>query len=168
MTIIIVTGTPGTGKTFIAKLIAKELNSKYVDVNKIIDEKKLCDEYDEVRKCRIVDADKLNNALIDLIKKSKEKSKENLVIDSHMSHYLPKKYVDLCIVTKCSLKILKERLDKRNYQEEKVRENLDAEIFDNCLVQAEENSHNILIVDTTSRIHKEELMKQIKAKLKLT
>ena len=77
------------------------------------------------------------------------KSKKLLVIDSHLSHYLPKKYVKLCVVTKCDLKVLKKRLEKRKYSKGKVRENLDAEIFDVCLNEAKELGHKVKVVDTT-------------------
>jgi adenylate kinase len=141
--VIIVTGSPGTGKTTYAKKLAKELKYKYFDVNKIISEKKLSSGYDKKRKCKIIDTAKLNKVLISMIKKDK-----NLVIDSHLSHYLPKKYVDKCIVTKCDLKQLEKRLKKRKYSKEKIRENLDAEIFDVCLEEAKENKHNVEVVYT--------------------
>ncbi len=143
--IVCVTGTPATGKTVVAKKIAKKIKAKYIDINKIISQYKLIDGYDKKRKSKIIDTKKLNKVLIDLIKKSKN----NLVIDSHLSHYLDKKYVDLCIVTKCDLKVLEKRLKKRGYSKDKIRENLDAEIFDVCLNEAKEKGHNILVVDTT-------------------
>lgn len=144
--VIIVTGSVGTGKTTIAKKLAKELKYKYIDVNKIISEKKLASGYDKKRKCKIIDTTKLNKALISLIKKDK-----NLVIDSHLSHFLPSKYVDKCIVTKCDLKELEKRLKKREYSKDKIRENLDAEIFDVCLEEAKEKGHNIEIVRTDKK-----------------
>jgi len=144
---IIVTGSVGTGKTTLAKKLAKDLNHKYIDVNKIISENKLDEGYDEERKCKIIDTKKLNKVLIVMIKKEK-----NLVIDSHLSHYLPGKYVDKCIVTKCDLKELEKRLKKRKYSKEKIRENLDAEIFDVCLIEAKEQGYNIEIVDTTKNL----------------
>jgi len=144
--VIIVTGSVGTGKTTFAKKLAKKLKHKYVDVNKLIAKKKLSSGYDKKRKCRIVDVKKLNRALIDLIKKEK-----NLVIDSHLSHYLPKKYVDKCYVTKCSLKDLEKRLKKRKYSKDKIRENLDAEIFDVCFEEAKKKGHNIKVVWTSKK-----------------
>ena len=36
--IIIISGTPGTGKTTFAKKIAKEKNLEYIDVKKIIEQ----------------------------------------------------------------------------------------------------------------------------------
>ena len=61
---------------------------------------------------------------------------------------MPRKYVDKCIITKCDLKELEKRLQKRKYSKEKIRENLDAEIFDTCRVEALEAGHNVEVVNT--------------------
>jgi len=143
MTVIIVSGTPGTGKTTVAKKIAEKENLKYIDLNKIIKQNKLFERYDKDKDTKIVDINKLNKALIKIIKKEK-----NVVIDSHLSHYLPKKYVDKCIITKCNLKELEKRLQKRGYSKEKIRENLDAEIFDTCRVEALESGHDVEVINT--------------------
>lgn len=139
---VIVTGSVGTGKTTIAKKLAKKYKAKYIDVNKIIKEYKLSEGYDRKRKCKIVDVKKLNKVLINIIKNSKK----DLVIDSHMSHFLPPKYVDLCIVTKCPIKKLKGRLKKRGYSQSKIKENIDAELFDVCLNEAKEIGHKVKVV----------------------
>ena len=47
MKVIIITGTPGTGKSFLAKLLAKEIKFKRINLSQIIDEKNLCEAYDE-------------------------------------------------------------------------------------------------------------------------
>jgi len=148
--IVIVTGTPGTGKTFFAKELSRKFCFDYVYVKKLIKQKKLSSGFDKKRNCNIIDTKKLNSALIGIINKA-DKNKKNLVIDSHLSHYLPKKYVDVCFVTKCSLKELKRRLQKRKYSKEKIRENLDAEIFDTCLIEAEEQGHDVRVINTTKR-----------------
>lgn len=150
MKTIIITGSVGTGKTTLAKKFSKKTNYKYLDVNKIVKENKLNEKYDKKRRCYVIDTNKLNKLLIKLIKDSKE----SLVIDSHLSHYLPKKYVDLCIVTKCSLKTLEKRLKKRKYNKKKIRENLDCEIFDVCLNEAKENKHKTMIINTSKGIKK--------------
>ena len=142
--ITIVTGCPGTGKTTIAKKIARQKKLKYVDVGQLIKDNKLYSYYNKKEKTYVVDVKKLNNFLIKMIKKEK-----NLVLDSHLSHYLPRKYVDECIVTKCDLKELKKRLEKRKYSEEKIKANLDCEIFDVCLIEALENKHNVKVIKTS-------------------
>jgi len=143
MTVIIVSGTPGTGKTTYAKKLAKEKNLKYIDVNKIIDTYNLSEGYDKDKDSKIIDTDKLNLVLVELIKKEKD-----VVIDSHLSHYIDPEYVDSCIITKCSLKTLEKRLKEREYSKEKIRENLDAEIFDTCRVEAIELGHSVTVVHT--------------------
>jgi len=142
--IIVVTGTPCTGKTELAKALAKKLEYLYMDVNKVIDGHKLIESYDTKRQASVVDEKKLAKILIDHIKKGK-----NIVIDSHLAHYIPKRYVDWCIVTKCDLQTLKKRMEQRKYSLEKIRENLDAEIFDVCLVEAADLGHRIIVLDTT-------------------
>lgn len=144
--IIIVSGSVASGKTTIAKKIAKQKKLAYIDVNQIIKDNKLYSYYNKKDKSYVVDVKKLNRFLIRLIKKEKR-----IVLDSHLTHYLPAKYVDECIITKCNLKILNKRLKKRKYSKEKIKTNMDCEIFDVCLVEAFENKHKIKVVDTSKK-----------------
>ncbi len=160
--VIIITGTPCTGKTIYSKKLAKKLSYDYLDANKIIKAEKLYESYDRKNKCFVVDIKKLNKFLIKLIqKKSKEKiksksQKENktkersksrrIIIDFHLSHYLPSKYVDKCIVMRCDPKILRKRLEKRGYSKRKVEENLQAEIMEICLQEAVKEGHKPVVV----------------------
>lgn len=154
---ICITGSVGTGKTTVAKKLAKSLKYKYLDVNKLIKKEKLSKKYDKENKCNIVDIKQLNKALIKEIKKDKK-----IVIDSHLSHYLPKKYVELCIVTICDISELKKRLKKRKYSAKKVKDNLEAEIFDTILLEAKQIKHNLLIVDTTKKYDIKKIVGYIK------
>jgi len=167
MKTIIVTGVPGTGKTTFAKKLGKYLDYPVLDVKKFIDIKKIYSDYDRSKKCKIIDIKELNKELINEIKNVKKNIKPfGIIIDSHLSHYLPNRYVDLCVVTKCDLKILKKRLEKRGYGKSKVRENLDCEIFDICFNAAKENKHNIFVIDTTKRLNIDEISKKIRGELK--
>ena len=143
--IICVTGTPGCGKTTYAKKISKKKNLRYVPVHDILKKEKIYEHYDRKYHSYVVDVGKLNKILIGLVKAARELG-EGLVIDSHLSHYLPKRYVDECVVLKCDLKRLKRRLKGRRYSDRKIRENLDAEILDVCLVEAKEKGHKVKVV----------------------
>ena len=142
--VVCVSGSVGTGKTTYAKRLAKELKARYIDVNKVIKENNISEGYDKKRKCKIVDIKKLNNILEKIIKESKE----SLVIDSHMSHFLNPNLVDYIVITKTSLKKLKNRLKKRGYSKSKIEENLEVEIMDICLNEAKELGHKVKIVNT--------------------
>ena len=142
--VICVSGSVASGKTSIAKRLARKLKARYIDVNEVIKRNKLSEDYDKKRECKIIDAKKLNKILEKIIKESKE----SLVIDSHMSHFLNPNLVDYVVITKTSLKKLKNRLKKRGYSKSKIEENLEVEIMDICLNETKELGHKIKIVET--------------------
>ena len=168
MNIICVTGTPGSGKTALSKKLAKKLDFYYIDVNKIISKHKLSEGYDQKRKTKVISVGKLNKALIKEIsaltkKPISERSTQlnGIIIDSHLSHYFPRKFVDFCIVTKCDIKELNKRLKKKRFHKEKIKENIEAEIFDVCLNEAKEQKHRILVIDTTKGFNINRLARQV-------
>ena len=162
MKTIIITGTPGTGKTTLSKRLSKKLNFYYLDVNKIISQYKLSEGYDRKRKTKIIDINKLNKKLILEVKNIKKSGKYNgIIIDSHLSHYFPREYADFCIVTKCGIKELNKRLKKKKFHESKIKENLEAEIFDICLNEAKERKHKVMIADTTKHFNINDLIHKL-------
>ena len=146
--ILIITGTPGTGKTTLAKMLAERYGYHHIEVNALITQRKLGERYDRKRHCSIVDIRKLNRHLLQIILWAKHE-KIKVVIDSHLSHYLPPKAVDRCIVVNCDLKVLKRRLQKRKYTKAKVAENLECEIMGICEQEALEMGHKVKMVDMT-------------------
>lgn len=143
--VFIVTGTPGTGKTTFAKEFAKKNSCEYIDGNDIIKKNNLRESYDPETFSFVVDEEKFALVCLDFIKKYKK----DLIIDSHLSHYIPAKYVTTCFVTVCDLLTLKKRLLARGYSDKKVRDNLDAEIFRVCEVDAREAGHIVEIIETS-------------------
>jgi len=147
MTIVAVTGTPGTGKTTYSLELAKTLSADYIDVNKIIEKYNLAEFYDKDKDCKVVDEDKLVEVLITLINNAKEEG-TSLVIDSHLSHEVPAKYIDKCIVMRTPIERLRPRLKARGYSDEKVQENIEAEIFEIILNEVREQGHEVEIHET--------------------
>ncbi len=145
MKVIVVSGTPGTGKTTIARRIANVHRYKYVDGNAVIRRFHLAEGFDKALRTKIVDPKRFVRSLIGYINASREKG---LVIDSHLSHELPSRYVDECIITKTSILKLRDRLRKRGYPKRKIEENVDAENLDVCLNEAREQKHKIRVVRT--------------------
>ena len=95
------------------------------------------------------------------INKNQIKKLKGIIIDSHLSHYLPRKYVDFCIVTKCGIKEINKRLQRKGFSKSKIQENLQAEIFDICLNEAKEQKHKVLVIDTTKGFNMGKLAKQL-------
>ena len=154
MKIVGVTGTPGTGKTTLSKMLAKATGLSYIDVTEIIKDKGIDEGFDNKRKCLIVDTDRLFSEIKSHIKKIKGKG---VIIDSHLSHYLPADFLQILIITTCDIGMLKERLKERGYDESKIRENLDAEIFSLCSNEALEYKHNRIEVNTSNGVSKQKV-----------
>jgi len=140
--IIIVTGTPGTGKTALAKSLALTLDYIYISDKDLIENYDLVEEHDDERDSDIIDEEKFAESL------KRECKKQNCVVDSHLSHFIDPADIDLCIVTQCELETLKKRLELRDYTEEKIRENLDCEIFETIKFEAIEMGHHVLELST--------------------
>lgn len=168
--IVSITGTPGSGKTYIAKKLVAKDKKKYVylDLNKIIKEEKLYESYDRKLKTYIVDTKKLKKIEKRFLEYKTKKTRErilkipkkiltfteldeilkkidkSLIIDSHLSQYV---YSDLCIVVKTNIEVLNKRLKARKYSKQKIKDNIESEIFDACLEDARALKRNIVVVN---------------------
>ncbi len=139
--IIALTGTPGTGKTTIAQFLERKYRVVYLK-----DFEEAREEYDRKRDSYIVNMDFLAKK-VDELKKYDEK----IIIEGHYSHEFP---ADLIIVLRCHPDELAKRLQKRNYREEKIKENVEAEAM--SLITSEAiNIHGrdkVYEVDSTNKI----------------
>lgn len=152
---IIITGTPGTGKTSVAKALAKKLGVAYVDVKKIIGQKKVF--YREKGESeKTVYLKKLKVVLEKILAKEKK-----AVLESHLLCEFPLK-VGVVVVLRCDPRVLESRLRKRRYPKRKIRENLLCEALDYCTVKAEENYRKVIDVDATKRLSAAKLEEKIK------
>ncbi|HLC96577.1 MAG TPA: AAA family ATPase [Candidatus Nanoarchaeia archaeon] len=163
MAVIAVTGSVGAGKTTFTNNLARKLKCIPIHLSEVIAKNHLSVGYDKKRSCDIVDIKSLNQFVIRNIIK---KAKKDIIIDSHLSHHLPKQYVDLCIVVKCDLKTLAARLKQRGYDRQKIRENLDCEIFNVCLTEAQEKKHRIAVIDASKRLNIDKIAKELQGVLK--
>ena len=123
---VIITGTPGTGKTTLSKLLSKEGYS-FIEVGKLVKEENLYEYFDDETDSYVVNDDLLNARLIELIEKNS--SSNPLILDGHVVE-LPPAYVASCIVLRTSIGLLRQRLMDRSYTDEKIEENVEAEIME--------------------------------------
>ncbi|MDI6888973.1 MAG: adenylate kinase family protein [Methanocellales archaeon] len=137
---IAITGTPGTGKSSVCKILKRHY--PVIDLNKLIEKKKLYTGVDKERGSKIVDI----GALIEHV--THLNLKNTIVFDGHIAHYLP---VDIVIVLRASPSELRRRLDKQGFSEAKIKENVEAEALDVILVEAVERSDNVYEIDTSGK-----------------
>ena len=121
---IVVAGTPGVGKTTVAKLLASRLNALHIDLSKLALEKKLYSHYDEERQSYVIDEYRVVEEVGEIIK-----SNPRVIIDTHYPEILPDDLVDVVIVLRVRPDILEERLKTKNWPLKKIRENVLAEIL---------------------------------------
>lgn len=159
---IIITGTPGTGKTVISKGLSKKLGIGLIDVKKLVEKIKAYRISEEGEKEVLLP--KFRNAL----KKELEK-RENWIIESHILCEI-KLEADFVFVFRCKKKELEKRLKKRNYRKQKIENNLMVELLDYCYIKARKNLKGKLYeLDCSKRKVKkciEELVKIIKERKK--
>lgn len=143
---IIITGTPGCGKTSHSEGLASQLGSGYQHfaISDIAKERKCIESYDEVLDTSVVDEDKLLDSL--------EPDLENggAIVDWHCCDIFPERLIDLVVVLRTDNSILFERLNKRGYKENKVQENLDCEIMEVILQDARDSYIPEIVIELYS------------------
>ena len=152
---ILITGTPGVGKTAMATLVAETLKMTHFNVGDIIKEKKFTKEYDENLQTNVLDEDALLDHLE--IEFESERSRQlddehgeglgGVVTDYHSCEMFPERWFDLVIVLRADTHVLFDRLVARGYSEEKRNQNMECEIMQVLLEEAKESYAPEIVVE---------------------
>ncbi|QYZ78538.1 adenylate kinase [Methanofollis formosanus] len=131
-----ITGTPGTGKSTVAAVLAGR-GRRVVHTTETVGPFVLGD--DPERDTRVVDAEAWAAAFEPV----------DGVVEGHLAHLLP---CDRIVVLRCRPALLEERLAARGYAREKVRENAEAEALDVILIETLDlfPAERVLEVDVTA------------------
>lgn len=104
---IVVTGTPGVGKTTHCEMLAEKTGLRHVSVNQVVKDKECHEGWDDEFHSWIVDEDKLLDALED------EAKTGGCIIDWHACDLFPESWIDLVVVLRVDSTTLYDRLAAR-------------------------------------------------------
>jgi len=142
---LVITGNPGVGKHTVAKMVAKKLDLKLIDINTVAIKKNAIIMKDNIG--YVVDLRKLSSLL------RREITKDCLVV-GHLAPYVLKKGdAGLVIVLRRSPYELKKVYAKRGYSEQKAIDNISSEIIGVCLYDAVKKfgKDKVAEVDSTTK-----------------
>jgi len=134
------TGTPGVGKTAVSKVLERE-GYDILDLNDFIKEKDLREDKDPDRDTYEVDIECLRETY----------HSENLdpdIVEGHLAHHLS---LSPTVVLRCSPSELEERMKNKGWNEDKIQENLEAEMLDTILIEALDVCDGVFEIDTTGK-----------------
>ena len=136
---ILITGTPGTGKTSTSQLIAEMTGMRHINCSQLVKKNQLSTERNEEYDCLMLDED----ALCDEIEVDMDNGGN--IVDFHSIDFFPERWFDLVLVLRTDNTILFDRLKNRNYNEKKLAENIQCEIMQVILEEAR-SSYDISII----------------------
>lgn len=137
---ILISGTPGTGKTKVAEILAKKLKFSLIKVNDFALKHNLIEGKDKKRNASIVNESRLKNEI--------RKLKGDFVIEGHLAHFCDG---DIIIILRTEPKELIKRLKAKKWPYKKIQENMDAERMEIILEEAKKLHDNVIVIDTTNK-----------------
>ncbi len=148
--VILITGTPGTGKTTVAKALTCKLNAEYINLTDYAKTNRLTLGEDKERKTIIINEEKMRKKLAETINNA---DKAGIIIDGHYAAAVtPTELVSKVFVLRRNPKELKQFMEKCGFEGIKLWENLSAEILDVCLIEAvQAQPSKVCELDVTGR-----------------
>ena len=143
--VIAVSGTPGTGKSFFARVLAEKLGAKLLNLNRLILRKGLYR----------LDTNGTRIARMPAVRREFERiltgSEGPIVVEGHLAHFLRSRHLSHVVVLRTNPRILERRLRKRGYSKAKVRDNVEAEALSVILWEAvrAHGMEKVYEIDTT-------------------
>ncbi|XP_059658243.1 adenylate kinase isoenzyme 6 homolog [Cornus florida] len=137
---ILVTGTPGTGKTTMSSALAEATQFRHINVGELVKDKNLHDGWDDEFECHIINEDLVCDELEDMMEEGGN------IVDHHGCDFFPERWFDRVVVLQTENSVLYDRLTKRGYAGSKLTNNIECEIFRVLLEEAKENYREEIVV----------------------
>ena len=139
--IIVISGTPCTGKTSTAKILSKILKARLISISELVKSEEISGSYDKKRKTSVVDEKVIKNRINKLAYKT-----PTTIVEGHVAHIID---ADKTIILRCNPLVLKKRMRKRKWSKAKIKENIEAEILDVITIEALGINKHVVEIDTS-------------------
>ncbi|CAN0854256.1 Adenylate kinase isoenzyme 6 homolog [Linum grandiflorum] len=137
---ILITGTPGTGKTTTSTALAEATELRHINIGDLVKEKKLHDGWDEQFECHVINEDLVCDEIEDAMEEGGN------IVDYHGCDFFPERWFDRVVVLQTENSVLFDRLTKRGYSETKIKNNIECEIFQVLLEEAKDSYPEDVVV----------------------
>ena len=143
---IIITGTPGVGKSTHCQDLATKTGLHHLDINEVVRKHNIGESSTDPDdpNTKVVDEDRL----LDCIENDLEEGGQ--IIDWHACDLFPPSLIDLVCVVRCDNKLLYDRLKARGHGDAKLQENMDCEIMEVLVQEARDAYDEDMIVELRS------------------
>ena len=137
---ILVTGTPGTGKTELSRTVAEKIGFMHLNVGDLVKKYDCHEGKNEDYDSYILDEDKLLDVMEPMLDKG------GCIVDFHTAEIFPERWFELVLVLRAETAVLYDRLSERGYSDKKRSENVECEIMQVVLQEAQD-SYDVSIVN---------------------
>lgn len=142
---MLVTGTPGTGKSTTARQLGEQLpDFMLIELGELIKAKQLHAGWDADNEAYLWDEDRICDEL------EEPMSRGGVILDFHGADFFPERWFDLIVVLRTDNSVLYDRLAARRYPEKKLQENVEAEIMQVVLDEVTSSYREEIIVEWPS------------------
>ena len=137
---VLVTGTPGVGKTSLCSLLENQLPDEYnlngfqyIKLTDLIKSQKLYKEWNDLFDVPEFDEDMVCDELEPMMQKG------GIILEFHSCDFFPERWFKLVVLLRCNNTELFDRLTGRGYKQEKITENIECEIFGELATEVAES-----------------------------
>ncbi|KAJ2000194.1 factor activating pos9 [Coemansia thaxteri] len=141
---ILITGTPGTGKTTTAEMVALAAGLEVVTVGDLIKQRSLHDGYHEEFDTYWLNEDKVVDEMEEMM------AGGGMCVDYHTCEFFPERWFDLVVVLRADTTQVYDRLESRGYKQNKIQENVECEIMQVVADEARESYSSDIIMELSS------------------
>jgi len=163
--VILITGTPCTGKTSVSKQLAAKLDALYINLTDLAKKLNLIIGEDKERNTSIINEEEIRGKIAESIDAA---NKNTIIFDGHYAAaVVPQRYVTRIFVLRRNPIELRSFMEKCGFQGAKLWENLASEILDVCLFEAlrEHEKEKVCELDITEK-NEESVLSEIMSIIK--